>query len=655
MLTDQEILDQAAQRFKEFRESKQWWLTNEVQQNYMLDAGDQWTTEDYDKYKADGIPTITINKTSPVIDSVAGFEILNRSEAKYSPRSTDDETKADFAQIAESGVNFIERKSKVAFHNSIAFRDMLMCGVGAVDMTIEYSKDDTGLPHGRRIFPAFFMYDAAVREKNMEDANWLAEAKIVDERVFSEEYDVDGEDGVFSFNDTELLQYFDILQSAIPLTVAYCYQWRVKEPHCRVENPFFDLVDEMLIMNYAASAEKTYGFSLEDGVLGFTPANYAKFKKDCAALGIELGKMLKKKKYVYYRALIGLNRVLEKSVNYSQSGFSTSVMTGKFDEKRQCYYGMVRAMRDPQRVYNRTISDLQGFLNTSSKGGVIIESDATDDLQGFIKTYAKAKHVTVVAKGALSLGKVQQKQTAAIPSGIPDLLNVSGMEIFATAGINPEWMGMMQSKDMTSALQTKIVKQVLSVLAIYFDAKKFFTIDQGRLFLDMLRILAENNPGRLIPVKDGDKYMKLFASDIAKDYDVDIVDTPMTTDERAELFDKLMELTGILLQSGVNIAPVAIKYAPIDKKDTEEIQQMMLPPPPPQPDPVNQALIQSTTALNVANAQKISADAKKINLELLTNQRSVDTDLEQLTANLAKTKSEVQLNTAKTAATLINP
>lgn len=650
--TDDEILTQAAERFTEFFECSQFWRNTELLDGYSVYEGKQWLAEDEERYKEDGLPIITINKTAPVVDSISGFEIQNRTEVSYTPRMVGNED-ARFADVVENGVNYIESNAQSAFHNSMAFLDTLICGVGFTDTIIDYNKNDRGEVVEERFFPGFAMWDWSARDKNLKGANWIAKAKIVDRRSITEEDEEEYVDtGTFSFDDQMFLNFFNILNTRISLTVVYDYQWRKLTDVLRVKNPFMAHMDDDLIMNYAAEAQKIYKINIEDGSFTFEPKMFRQFKAACESLGMEVGKPLKQKRYKYYRSVIKGGRVTEKSENYSQQGFSIQAITGKYSETDQCHYGVMRAAKNPQRQYNMAMSDMQGFLNTVPKGGVIVEADATPDLKGFIRTWAKSKLVSVVAKGAISGNKIMPKPTPQLQAGLPEMLASSDSSIMQVAGVSPQFMGMLETKEMTGRLQGQLVRQTLSMLAQYFDAKKFFMIDKGRLYIDCLRVLAENDPGR--PMKSmmgqgADKYMQLFLDDIAAEYDIEITDTPETPDEKQDKFEKLLELAAMLMQQGANIIPLVMQYAPLTQDEIEEVTKAMMPPPPPPPDPLQQEMLKSTVALQYANAEKTKADAVKINMEVLNKQQENTRQPEKEQADIRKTYSEIDLNRARAA------
>lgn len=666
MKTDDEILADFNKRSMQHIQSvKALWRDIEVRRSYSMYEGLQYSAEQAASMEADGIKPITINKEAPIIDAISGFEIQNRTEAQYIPRLPK-ETSEGFTDIVQNTNKYIEQEAQADNERSQAFKDMLKCGVGAVNTTISYDQNPDGEVQKTRYFPWLLMWDVAARRKNLVDRNWNAIAKVVDIETLAEEVNNalrlksdeagGGEDTYRPYNpaglsmsiDSEFLYlYQDNARGGVQLGVIYEYEWREKEPFYRVQNPFRLFADpndptNQPIMAWIEQDEKKYNINIDDSVFNMEPATYRAFKKECDKFGIIL-KAEVQKKYKYYRAIIGGGYVLSKGENFSQTGFALQFMTGKFSEIDQIFYGILRAMNDAQVSLNTIFSDYVTYLRTTPKGGVNIESDAVEDIEGFIATYSKARDVTVFKPGALSNGKVMPKQPPAAGTAMVEAITTFDQYLYTVAGIDQSFMGMTESKDMTGVLYAQKIRQTLTTLAEFFDAKKFFIANEAKLNIDCIRILAENNPGRLIRDVTGAStapYFPLLADGIAAEYDVVINEVPQTPSERQETFAKLLEMAGLLAQKGVDILPLAVKFAPLSGEEKQEVEKAMQPPPPPQPDPINQGLLVAETNYKNAMAQKASVEAS-------VKQKEIEQADDKMAAQVQQLVSQAILNYSK--------
>ena len=688
MKSNKDIVEMVQNSTREFfeAESIRRWRTYEVRESYSVvdgsaDGHGQWRREDYQQQIHDALPIVTINKVSPVIDAIVGFEIQNRTQVEYIPRVIQDEQQAEFTDRVQATAKYFERDSKAQFHESEAFRDLAICGVGCCDFDIDYMEP----PHDgnlkeTRLFPGFVGWDVNAREKNLLDANHVWQAKIVRREVaerrlkakgkLTTDIRLGGSVGNSASTTTEFLEFFDLNTNiSSDLDVIYLYQWREESPFWKIANPFLDpnLVNDPLIMNYVAQAEGLYGFNASDATLNIDGDDYKAFKKDLEFFGVE-PEGVKLEKWRYYRAEVIGDTLVEKAENMSQKGFSQKFMTGKYSPIDQMYFGAVRAMKSPQRLYNKSVSSIQGFLDNMVMNGVNIEDDAVHDLKQFVDTYprSRGKGVTVFKKGALTNQQVQQKNPSTMPQGFMEMIGLSGQSVMDAPGVTPSFMGLADSSDETGVLYSQKVRQGMTVLAWLMDAKRLFMLEKGKLYIDATKILAENNPGRPIynyDAEDGnDRFFRLFDDGIAEEYDVIIDDAPLTPDENERVFAQFMQLSEKMPQ----LAALAMDFAPLDKKQRELAKQAIMPPPPPQPNPLEVGMIEAETASKTesANLNRAKAEKEKIltlqEIEKLKNgtfeevaeapDPSAAYDLADKAARYELDKRKIDLDEAKTAA-----
>lgn len=633
MEDDEEIIREMEKRINENLMIEQDWREIEVRESFAVYEGDQWCKDDIERQNANGMPIISINRVKPVIQSIVGFEIQNRLNVKYIPRLNDDEQNG-FNDVLNNAVKYIEQKTDADLEYTLAFQDMLICGVGATDTLMDYSKPPyDGEFKVERVMPAFLFWDPAARRKNKMDSDYVVRLKVVNRDIIRQEYGVEYFNDIYSSAlDARILEFFQAVLAVKQLGVVYEYQWRKKKPFYQVANPFRELdpaqlavesgimtmdgVDEFVTMldaTMAFYAEK-YNFNPKlDQTFAITEkGDYSQFREAMKFFGIKVTNA-KQYRYQYYRAIITGNNVVSKAENYSQDGFSIKFMTGDFSELTQYDYGLLRSCKAPQRLLNQAISDYQGYLNTIPKGGVNIERDAVSDIQGFLDTYTKAKQVTIFEPGALSGGKVMPKVAPPLPQGMLEMIQYADAQIMSVCGVTPELMGMMNTKEQNSSYMRQQIKQGLTTLSTYFDARRSYLQEQARLYIDCVRVLAENNEGRLIHNVLGEvneQYVPLLRDNIAAEYDVVIEEMPMSPDQKEDTFLKLLEMQNVMLNkpNPVDLMPLILEYAPFEQSVVKELKAMIQPPPPAEPDPVNQRLLTTEADYKAASAYKITME-----------------------------------------------
>jgi hypothetical protein len=654
--SDEDIISKMTTRLDDSFIVSEKWRTFEVRENYALFEGNQWTEEAMERQVKNSSPVMTVNRTAPVVESICGFEIQNRLDVQYHPRLMDG-AQEGYNDIMNNMVRYIEQNTKAPNQYSLAFKDMLICGVGPTNTVIDYDNNPDGEAIVSRLFPGFLFWDCAARAKNMMDSDFFVYIKMINKDLLCQQYGIeDGIDTSDSTIDSRILQFFDAVLEVEELGVVYEYQWRQKEPFYRVENPFMKIKPdafppevmlglEMIKVDYV----EKYDFVPDmDALFSVDSAQEVKeIKENFEAIGIEI-KSTKQHRYKYYRAIVTGGKVVEKSENYSQSGFSIKCMTGQFSELTQCYYGLVRACKDPQRMLNQAVSDYVGFLATIPKGGVEIESDAVDDVPAFVETYTKARHVNVYEPGGLM--KSRPKITPPMPSGILEMIQYADAQIMSVCGVTPELMGMMQSKEMNSGFYRQQIRQGLTTLSTYFDAKYFYLQNQAELYTDCVRVLVDNAEGRLIKNVTGEgsePYMPLTKSRVAAEYDIVVDETPNSPDENRDTFDTLIALQGQLWAgpNPVNIMPVVMQFLPGKAEVREQVMEMMQPPPPPEPDPLSQEILMSEINYKNASAEKLKADAYKSMVEtrLKENELMYAPDKEEADINYTQAKTAYEM------------
>ena len=99
--------------------------------------GKQLTQEEYDKLKQRGQPPIVINKIRRKIDFMLGLEAQQRNDPKAFPRTPAD---AASAEVATDALRYIADCADYPYHRARAWRDLLVTGVGGIQVNVSANK-----------------------------------------------------------------------------------------------------------------------------------------------------------------------------------------------------------------------------------------------------------------------------------------------------------------------------------------------------------------------------------------------------------------------------------------------------------------------------------------------------------------------------------
>jgi hypothetical protein len=126
------------------------------------------------------------------------------------------------------------------------------------------------------------------------------------------------------------------------------------------------------------------------------------------------GQKIEKRRY--RKAFLGKSAVLDVS---DIACFQINWTTGRYDRNRGYHYGVVRPMRDPQMLSNKTLSQVLHILNTNAKGGLIIEKGVFANPRDAEKDWSNPAKTIIVNDGRA--GQDQGPHAPAIPPALVQL------------------------------------------------------------------------------------------------------------------------------------------------------------------------------------------------------------------------------------------
>jgi len=327
------------------------WRT-EARELYDLIAGRQWTEQEESELKDKRRLPVVMNRIAPFIDSILGQQINNRKEVRFLPRETSDTNTADmYTEAVRWADDLCDGEDEV----TDAFYDLIVCGMGWTETRMEYSTDPAGqLITAERVDPLEMYWDCDDTSRNLDKSGWVIRAKK------------------FQAEDAE--SRWPKIKSAIT-------EWAnddnaARQPHdatnaWKYENDqgaFNPDENSYLILQcqYTKDVPVYRVADPQSGKVMTMPANKMEKMKDYLdSVGIKYVKTTTKK---YYQCFVCGETELESGEAPSQKGFTIKAMTGKRDRNKRTWYGVVRALKDPQKFSNKFFSDIIYILATNRKG-----------------------------------------------------------------------------------------------------------------------------------------------------------------------------------------------------------------------------------------------------------------------------------------------
>lgn len=559
---------------------------------------------------------VQFNKVKPYVNVVKGFMAQNRRKAKYEASMQASKAQELYSMYANSMHEYCRTRAHADQIETQQDGDMLIGGVGAVETAMTYGDGYASTdPNGQIIKGKLDMmqvgWDPFAKETNLLDARWtfyekdyalddaldLFEDSEEDDFEEATDEDVD-EDSGYSFyarggryNKIKAANY-DWTDERAGMVKVYFYQWTQNEDFYRAHNPMYEFKNPVAM---ALAAQQLVAIAGEDDTaeeadaFSFNPkAEILTFGADVKAKLEEVFgdhiEIFKFKRKCYYTAVLSGNHVFTKYRSLSQSGFSIKFKTGDYDAKNKIWVGMVNSMKEPVLYYNKALTELMFTVGANSKGGVMVEKSAVEDLAEFEQKWAKTDAVIEVEDGAIQNNKIKSKREGYIPSGNEVLVQLSDAAISDSNGIDKSFLGSSENKNETGLLQRRRIRQVCAALACYFDSVSLYQTEDARLMLDFMRVWAENNVDGTFRIlgKDGRNiFLKISADKLAADYDVQIQEAPQTPEEKQEYAEIMTgvadKIIGIDPQTAKVIYAMALKNMPLEQEDIQQIQQLLVP------------------------------------------------------------------------------
>ena len=601
----------------------------DAREDYDFYAGVQWSQEDASKLESEGRPPVVFNRIVRTINAVAGVEVQNRQEVKYYPRrveSDDTQTnplqqgvpqgapqapkpsEAGYADLLNEAAQWVRDENNSEDEESEMFVDTLICGMGFTETRMDYDDDPQGMIVKHRIDPLTMYVDPDSTKRNFEDAKWMACVREFSKKEVKDMFpDIGNVTAGTFWNDNDMLVHDqtdewkyvnDYSDQMVKVGKIYVVQYQ----YWRKEDVFVTL-------------------SQDGNIVTFNAAQYRSGKKMIDAMAV---KVIKIKKRIFKQCFLVGTSVADK-IDLGCDHFTFRATTGLRDRNRNTYFGLVQLMKDPQRWANKWLSQIQHILNTNSKGGLMVEDGAVDDIRELEQDWTSPDSVIKLLPGGLQ--KIKQKESIAYPDGIDRLLNYAITAINDIPGVNLELIG-MAGRDQPIGLEMTRKDAGITVLATFFDSLRRYRKMDGRVLAYFIREYIAD--GRLIRIvgEKGIEYLPLMKSKVAFQYDIVVDESPTSPNSKERTFAVLLKILPMALEAGIPVPKELLDYAPLPfdfvQKWKNEIEEQS------QPDPQQMEIQQKMQEIGQMLAQlevaQKEADIQKTQSEVAKNMASAEKD-----------------------------
>lgn len=624
-----------------FRKLKRWFRIDaaassewreECESMFSFASGYQWADEDKRLLADQGRPAITFNKSDPVIDRVSGAEIGNRQDIVALPREMGDVKPAETATAA---LDWARDGAMAAMEESDAFRDLIICGMGWLGYHMDYLEEARGDLRAHRVPPEEMYWDAHAIGRNLRDARRIFRAK-----------EVALEEAQAMFPDVDKRMLDAALWAGVGKNAPGDRSTKVD----RSARDFtagsrnwddMDPQDPSVVLIEAQWWERETVAVVTDLMTGETqempPGRTSILKSAPGRYQVS-----KRQRKVWKRALLG-NQILSMG-DLQPEGWHYVCMTGKRDPRIGGWYGMVRAMADPQRWANKWLAQIMYILNSQGKGGVLVEEGAVVDEDKAQRDWAKPTAWITMARNALSEGRFAEKPVGQVPPDLYQLLPVAMNAIRECAGVNLELLGQV-AREQAGVLEYQRKQEGMAMLSVYFDSLSLLRQDSGRLcFRFIASFMAD---GRLIRVssEENRKYIPLILDRDVHDYDIVVNESPTAPNQKERTWQLLQPMLPVIANLGLPAEAwlEIVRYSPLPSTLADKLAEIMSQQGGPTPEQ-DLALEQMRAEVEseVAKALKDRAAAQKALAEAGNADVAFDLDVLKSAAEVLKAGEQPQ-------------
>ena len=593
-------------------------------------AGDQWSEEEKQILSDENRIPIVFNRTATIINAVAGSEINNRTEIRFIPRTLGD---AAVNELLSKGAEWYRDQAGAEEEDSQGFNDTLVCGLGWVETLLDFETDPEGEPRMEPINPLEMCWDASAERRGLLDSRRFARVRQID-REEAKEMFPDADESELSAD------WMDKLIDGTEEDPTR--QWSDDDyGHAGEDDTITDPEQDKVTIVQLQYRVRKRDVEFMDPMTGqkqtMPKRRFTRLMKEARARGFDPQIQSRDiTRWEWSQVTMGAEILLENQP--CKVGPTFIPITGYWDGGAKRWFGLLRQMHDPQRFANKWLAQTLHIIDSNSKGGVMIETGATDDHRKFEEDWSAGDSTIWMRDGALAQGKVQEKPKAQMPSALMGLTEFAISSIRDVSGVNQELLG-MRDANQPGVLEYQRKQAAMTTLAVLFDALRQYRKQQGKVLLFyIVEYLAD---GRLVRIAsdEGEKYEPLVIDDKTQKFDVIVEDAPTSPNNKERVWETIMGMMPILERAELSaeLWGDIIEYSPFPTALVEKLQEFAKKGD--QPDPQMQQMVQLEIQKAMADIEEKKAETKREEANAIENM-----------AQAEKAKADAALAYAKAAA-----
>jgi hypothetical protein len=641
---DDEALLRKLKRWE--RQARQHWSTwrEEARQAYDFVSGKQWSADDKALLLDQMRQPVTFNRIAPMVDAVTGAEILNRQEVRYSPREQGD---VQVNELITAADEWARNLADTEDEESDAFADVVICGMAWTETRMDYAEDPEGRILDDRVDPLEMLADPQAKKRCLADARYFIRSRWRNKTDLKSAWrakikDASGLGGAGSTEDD----------------IGMGHTGPRDDYEREDANPVEPTNKNQVWIRHYQWFDKVEMYRIADEATGQAiVVDKTKLKEIAKMLlehGIKPPEHVKIEQNKYKQAIVAGDVILEQG-DIECGAFTFKCITGKRDRNANTFYGVVRAMVDPQMWGNKFFVQIMHILNTAAKGGLMYEAGSFANPRKALEDWAKPDAAIELQRGALSGQKasVQERQPAIFPVGLDKMMEFALNNLPQTSGINLEMLGLVE-RDQPGVLEAQRKKAGYAILAVFFDSLRRYRKMKGRVRLFFIQHYISD--GRLIKIKGKDnteQYVPLVKQSDTATYDVIVDDAPMSPNQKEMTWQMMSQMMPMLAK--LNVPPevwaIMLEYSPLPSGVSQKINQVIMQaaqePPPPDPDIVKAQTQAQSKQLELqqkaeAQQQQAALDQQKAEREFQLEQAKMANELE-----VEKTKLAIEVEKSR--------